>query len=59
MTALVTCIPCQHGNHDGHTPVVRQAPKDGYGGARCLCPGNCQPTAENLRLARLIAGVQA
>ena len=42
MTALVTCIPCQYGDHEDHIHIVQTPPEGGFGGAVCPCNGECQ-----------------
>lgn len=42
MSAIVRCLPCQHGDHDGHHEVVQTVPEGVMGGARCDCKGECQ-----------------
>lgn len=36
------CIPCQHGDHDGHQRIVQAAPKGMMGGQECHCEGECR-----------------
>lgn len=41
MTFLGYCIPCQYGDHEAHHEIIQHAPKDGVGGAKCRCKGEC------------------
>jgi hypothetical protein len=41
MVLLTYCIPCQHGDHDGHYEVIQAVPEGMLGGQRCPCRGEC------------------
>ena len=41
MVLVGICAACQYGRHDGHTPVIQQAPPGMLGGAECGCTGDC------------------
>ena len=43
VSALVTCGPCQMGNHERHDPCPVKAPPGVLGGAVCECKGDCAP----------------
>lgn len=39
------CIPCQHGDHDGHHRIVQTVPEGMMGGQECHCEGECRERA--------------
>lgn len=39
------CIPCQHGDHDGHIGVPEAASEGMMGGWSCPCRGECRSHA--------------
>ena len=41
MVFIGRCIPCQHGQHDGHYEVIEAVSDGVLGGAICGCKGDC------------------
>lgn len=47
MVAIVLCIACKHGHHEGHV-ATKPAPPGVLGGFHCPCKGGCVATYTNL-----------